>query len=181
MNQLNLHHTTLTSLMIDKQTRPLLPLLPNTLHQLYIRYGFNHPIHEWHLPPSITELNLGNTFNPPLDGVTLPASVRTLEWGEAFNQLVEQIILPSCLLSFTITTRKFNHPIESLVLPPSLRKLDMSAIALYTHPLSRLHLPPHLHSPSLPVSMRTNDEGGCDSLTLPAAQSSSSHLLCHTR
>jgi len=169
MNQLNLQHTTLTSLDIRRQKKPLLPLLPNTLRRLSFRFDFNQPIHTWHLPSSITELELGDEFNQPLDDVTLPASLLKLKLGESFNQPVENIKLPPILHTFIIANEKFDQPIEKLSLPSSLRVLSLSAIEHYTHPMSKLRLPPHLHSLSLPISMLPNHEGGCGSLILPVS------------
>jgi len=169
MNQLNLRNTALTSLDIGRQEQPLLPLLPNTLSHLSLRFRFNHPIDAWHLPASITELDLGSSFDQPLDGVTLPASLIKLILGESFNQPVEQVKLPPNLHTFTIANAEFSHPIEALVLPSSLRVLDLSAIGHYPHPLSKLRLPPHLHSLSLPASMLRASEGGCGALILPAS------------
>jgi len=169
LNQLNLHHTTLTSIYIRRQYKPLLPFLPNTLCQLCLRFNFNQPIHTWHLPSSITELELGDEFNQPLDDVTLPASLIKLKLGRAFNQPVENIKLPPTLHTFIIIGWRFNHPIEKLSLPSSLRVLSLSAIEHYTHPLAKLRLPPQLHSLSLPVCPLTAAEGGCGSLILPTS------------
>jgi len=167
MNQINLQHTKLTSLIITAQEQALLPLLPNTLRQLCFSYDFNQSINEWQLPSSITQLDLGSRFDQSLDNVTLPASLVTLKLRHPFKHPVEGIKLPRGLHTFIIKNHEYEHPIEKLMLPSSLRVLNLSNIANYSHPISNLRLPPHLHTLRLPVCRRRTGDGGCGALILP--------------
>jgi hypothetical protein len=102
--------------------------LPN-LVKVWFRSGFDQQLAVGMLPPTLEILKLSD-YNKPLVLGVLPESLKILHLGAAYNHPLEPYVLPAgleCLfLREGLQQSYLEMSVESHVLPPMLRLLDVS-------------------------------------------------------
>ncbi len=123
-------------------------VLPESLTTLKLGYSFNQSCKNINLPDSLTRLRFGCSFNQPFEQGFFPESLVCLEFGSLFNQPIRPDSLPSkliqlifcrnsffsrsldtgnlpCNLQYLCVGIKYKKMLKSIVIPDSLRHLEI--------------------------------------------------------